>query len=210
MLVTHMIRTGVLLGLFAIIGTGIVAYTYSETRNDIVASKRAALLRSLHSLVPDDRYDNDLANDRIEVTDKVLLGSAKPLTVYRARRDGKPVAAVFESIAPDGYNGNIYLLIAINFNGTIAGVSVVSESETPGLGDAIEPDRSDWIDGFTGRSLSNPGPAGWKVKRDGGVFDQFTGATITPRAVVKAVYHCLQYFRTNRDKLFVQQHEPKP
>jgi electron transport complex protein RnfG len=207
MLVKHMIRSGILLGLFAIIGTGIVAYTYSETRDDIAASQRAALLRSLHELVPDKRYDNNLASDTIQVTDKVMLGSAKPLTVYRARRDGKPVAAVFEAIAPDGYNGNIYLLIAINYNGTIAGVRVVSESETPGLGDAVETDRSDWIYGFTGRSLDNPTPANWKVKRDGGVFDQFTGATITPRAVVKAVYHCLEYFKTNRDKLFIKQHK---
>ena len=105
-------------------------------------------------------------------------------------------------MAPDGYSGNIHLLVAIKYDGTLAGVRVVNHKETPGLGDAVEAERSNWILGFTGKSLTNPGKKGWAVKRDGGQFDQFTGATITPRAVVKAVYKTLEYYQQHKTQLF--------
>jgi electron transport complex protein RnfG len=115
------------------------------------------------------------------------------------------VAAIISTVAPQGYNGNIYLLVAIRYSGKLAGVRVVKHRETPGLGDAIDEKRSDWISSFDNKSLQNPAPKDWKVKRDGGVFDQFTGATITPRAVVDAVYKTLQYFEKHRDELFTKQ-----
>ena len=198
----HVIGTGILLALFAVIGASLVALTHHATAARIAANERAALLRSLHTLISPDIHDNDIFTDTLEVRDPALLGSPEPLTVYRARKGGKPVAAVLTAIAPDGYSGNIKLLVAIRADGVLAGVRVVSHRETPGLGDAIDAERSDWILGFAGRSLADPGERGWAVKKDGGIFDQFTGATITPRAVVKAVHKALIYFNRNRQALF--------
>jgi electron transport complex protein RnfG len=115
---------------------------------------------------------------------------------------GQPVAAIFTSVAPDGYSGNIKLLVGILHNGVLAGVRVISHKETPGLGDAIEADRSNWILSFNEKSLQNPPLKQWGVKKDGGFFDSFTGATITPRAVVNAVKNTLLYFQENREMIF--------
>ena len=135
---------------------------------------------------------------------------AKPLihgdflisTAYRARLQGEPVAVIFNSVAPDGYNGKIHLLVGVNIDASLAGVRVVKHAETPGLGDAIEIRKSPWIRGFDGKSLNNPDQAGWRVKRDGGEFDQLTGATITPRAIVAAVRNTLLYYQQNADMIF--------
>jgi len=202
MVMKKMMLSATLLGLFAVAGTSLVALTNEVTRERIEQNERTTLLDSLHELVPSDRADNDLYSDRIEVTDLALLGTPDPVTVFRARKAGKPVAVVLTPVAPDGYGGDIKLLVAINYDGTIAGVRVVSHHETPGLGDKVEAERSDWILGFAGRSLENPSDDRWKVKKDGGVFDQFTGATITPRAVVKAVHNALRYYQEHRDELF--------
>lgn len=202
MLLRYMLRTAGLLGLFAVIGTGLVAMTFEATREPIAASERAALLRSLHELVPAAMHDNDLYTDVLSVSAPDLLGSNEPLPVYRARQQGQPVALVITCVAPDGYSGNIRLLVAIRFDGSLLGVRAVRHRETPGLGDAIDADRSDWIHGFDNHALGNPPLAGWKVKKDGGVFDQLTGATITPRAVVAAVKRSLEYYAAERDKLF--------
>jgi electron transport complex protein RnfG len=196
--------SSVFLFLFAVVGTAMVAYTFTNTEQRIADNERMALLRTISDLIPEERYDNDVFHDIIEVRNKDMLGSDKPVSVYRARKDGWPVAAILSAVAPDGYNGNIHLLVAIDLDGTLAGVRVLGHRETPGLGDAIEIERSGWIRNFTGRSLRNPASEDWKVKRDGGVFDQFTGATITPRAVVKAVHKALVYFAANKDRLFRQ------
>ncbi len=201
-LLRHMGLNAVLLGLFAIVGTGLVVLTYDATRTRIQANNSAVLLRRLYTLVPKRDMDNDPALDTIEVRAPTYLGSAHPMTVYRIRKDGKPVAAVLTTVAPGGYGGAITLLVAVRYNGTIAGVRIVSQHETPGLGDAIEADKSRWIYRFNGKSLRDPNKRGWAVKRDGGVFDQFTGATISPRAVVKAVHRALIYFKQHRAALF--------
>ena len=201
-LARHMTISALLLGLFAIIGTAMVALIHDATAERIAANHRAFLLKSLHILVPPEQHDNDLFTDVITVTNKELLGSKKPVRVYRARRNEKPVTAIINAIAPDGYSGSIDLLVAIRYDGTLAGVWVVKHKETPGLGDSIEASRSDWILGFDDRSLTNPEKKGWAVKRDGGIFDQFTGATISPRAIVNAVYRSLLYFDTHKDELF--------
>src|SRR5690606_4959952 len=120
-----------------------------------------------------------------------MLGTTQPVTVYRAFRGGEPVAALFNSVAPDGYSGEIRLLVGVRVDGSLSGVRVLSHKETPGLGDPIEVRHSDWITRFSGLSLENPPFERWKVRRDGGDFDQFTGATITPRAVVKATRNTL-------------------
>ena len=197
-----MVISAILLGLFSIAGTFLVSFIFDNTIEQIEENRRQSLLKKLHVLIPPATHDNDLFTDTIEVTDKNLLGTAKPVTVYRARKNQKPVAAIINSHAPDGYSGDIELLVAIYHDGTIAGVRVLRHRETPGLGDAIDEKRSDWINIFQKRSLENPGKKGWAVKRDGGVFDQFTGATISPRAIVKAVHKTLQYYDKHREKIF--------
>ncbi len=201
----NMIIGALILGTFAVIGTGLVAMTYEGTAERIAENERQALLRSLHQIISPESHDNDIYADVITVHDKALLGSKDGVNIYRARLGGQPVAAVINSVAPDGYNGTIKLLVGIHYDGTLAGVRVINHRETPGLGDGIEAERSDWILGFNDRSLTNPDEAGWKVKKDGGTFDQFTGATITPRAVVKAVHNTLRYYQQHRETLFDQE-----
>jgi len=202
--VRNITTSAILLALFAIAGTALVAVTHEGTRDRIAANERAALLRAIGHMLPPAEYDNDLLEDTIQVGDPALLGTAE-MTAYRARREGRPVAVILTPIAPDGYNGAIQLLVAIRYAGRLAGVHVVSHRETPGLGDAIETAKSDWVKQFSGRRLGDPDEEHWRVKKDGGVFDQFTGATITPRAVVKAVYSSLVYFRDHREQLFAQE-----
>lgn len=201
-IIRNMIISAIVLALFAATGTFFVSYTYDHTIDQINENKRLALLKAFHVLISPDSHDNDIFTDIIAVKDKSLLGSNKPVNIYRARKDNKNIAVIINSVAPDGYNGNIELLVAINFDGTLAGVRIVHHKETPGLGDAIEESRSDWITKFKHLSLTNPDKKGWAVKRDGGEFDQFTGATITPRAVVKAVYKTLLYYKEHRDTLY--------
>jgi len=199
----NMLINAIILGIFAIIGTAIVAFIYDSTKQRVIDNKRAHTLKQLHQLILPEMHDNDLDTDIIVVKHK-LLGSDKSLKAYRARKKNKPVAAIIECIAPDGYSGKIKLLVAIDSNGTLAGVRVTEHLETPGLGDAIEAHKSDWIHHFKDKSLNKPKRKDWKVKRDGGKFDQITSATITSRAVVKATYNTLEYFKKNREQLFTQ------
>ena len=187
---------------FAVVGTGLVAVTYTSTKDIIAEAQRQALEAKLNQLVPADRYDNRITEDAIEVAAPEWLGTDQPVTVYRARKDGQPVALFAAPYAPDGYSGPIQLLIGVYADGTLAGVRVLAHKETPGLGDGIEERRSPWILAFAGKSLGNPEPARWKVKKDGGAFDQFTGATITPRAVIKATRKFLEYVQTHQAQLF--------
>ena len=194
--------SGLFLWVFAVAGTTLVALTEHGTRESIVENERQVLLRNLHALLPSDKLDNDIAADMLELPASPLLGTDTVSIVYRARLGGEPVAAIFNSIAPNGYSGKIHLLIGVYTSGNLAGVRVIKHAETPGLGDAIEIRKSPWIKSFDGKSLTNPGPSGWRVVRDGGQFDQLTGATITPRAVVAAVRNTLLYYQQNADMIF--------
>lgn len=194
--------TALLLMLFAVIGAALVGFIYDNTYETIKYNEQQALLKQLNNIVPASDYDNDLLSDTLELAADHNLGTSEISTAYRARKQGKNVAVVFSAIAPNGYNGSIHLLVGVYNDGNLAGVRVVKHRETPGLGDAIEARRSDWILDFNDKSLAKLNDKQWKVKRDGGVFDQFTGATITPRAVVKAVHLALLYFNTNQDILF--------
>ena len=158
-------------------------------------------MRKLHLLVPAESIDNDIILDNVLANDQERLGGTE-IKVFLGRKAGTPVAAVFTPIVPDGYSGPIKLLVAVRKDGTLGGVRVVSHKETPGLGDKIEEQKSDWIYGFNNRSLTNPDISQWKVKRDGGEFDQFTGATVTPRSIVKGVKKTLLYFRDMGESLF--------
>lgn len=192
-----------LLALFAVVGTGLVAFVHDTTEERIAANERAVLLRRLHEIMPDSRYDNDILADMVMISDDALDPSLHPQPIYLAWNTGEPVGSVLTAVAPDGYNGEIKILVGTYYDDTISGVRVVAHRETPGLGDDIDIRRSDWILGFEGHSIGNPPKERWKVKRDGGDFDQFTGATITPRAVVAAVRRALLYFGDHKDTLFV-------
>jgi electron transport complex protein RnfG len=198
---TSILVAGLLLGVFSVAGAGLVAVTHVATADRIAQNERQALLDKLSVLVPAGRVTNDMATDRIEVSDPARLGGERT-TIYRAYAGDQPVGVILTPTVPDGYAGPIHLLVAVLRDGTLGGVRVVSHKETPGLGDKIEEQRTDWILGFAGKSLGEPAPEQWKVKRDGGAFDQFTGATVTPRAVVKAVKNTLLYVRDKGDALY--------
>ncbi len=202
MLIKRMLHAALLLTFFAVLSGVLVAVSFQMTYQQIKANERAYLLRTLNVLIPYQQYDNDLFTDIREVQNEALLGTDEPVMIYRARQAGQPIAAVLTPVAPDGYNGHIRLLVGINYEGILIGVRVLSHKETPGLGDNIDMRRSNWILGFNGRSLIHPDESGWKVKRDGGIFDQFTSATITARAVVKALHNTLLFFKQSRDEIF--------
>lgn len=192
-----------LLGGFAMLGTTLVAVTYDHTFKIIEENKRQALIRQLDQLISKQSIDNDPLSDVINISAPQSLNT-NSTKVYRARKDNQPVAAVFSPVVARGYAGPITLIVAVRHNGTLAGVRVLQHHETPGLGDKIDERRSDWIFGFTGKTIQDPGPEGWNLRRDGGVFDQFAGASITPRGVIKAVHATLKYFHANQDYLFEQ------
>jgi len=197
---------------FTIVGTALLAFTFQQTRAPIVKSEEEEKLKLISQLLPPDLFDNNVVRDELTLKPDALLGTSDDSLVYRARLKGQPSAVVLEAIAPDGYSGKIFLLVAIKAGGEIAGVRVVSHHETPGLGDYIDLGKSPWIKNFDGKSHAQYKEADWKVKKDGGQFDYMAGATITPRAVVKAVHKALQYFEANREQLFapVENENAKP
>ncbi|MDT8424511.1 MAG: electron transport complex subunit RsxG [Methyloprofundus sp.] len=183
------------IGLFSFIIVGLVSVVYHGTKEKIADNERRALLQSLQSVIDKRLYDNDLANDKIR-----LNANEKNHTIYRARKAGQPIAAIITSTTTQGYNGTIDLLIALNVSGTINGVRVLNHRETPGLGDAIELKKSAWILSFNQLPLQTLDQ--WAVKRDGGSFDQFTGATITPRAIVNEVKNTAVFFQQHQHEIF--------
>ena len=192
--------SALMLGLFAAVSTSLLALTHCSTKSAIERSEQQMLLDQLQRILPPGSFDNELTNDTTTISDS-RLGSKGPITIWRARQNGEITAVIVASEAPDGYNGRIRLLVGITREGKVAGVRVTAHKETPGLGDDIEVSRSDWILSFAGKSLTSPEASGWAVQKDGGVFDQFTGATITPRAVVKAVKNTLEVYADKSDLL---------
>lgn len=200
-----MLKNSLVLGLFAIATVGLVALVQQATASRIATSEREAQVRALTEILPADSYDNHLLDNPIQVHDPILLGNKRPQPAYIALKDGQPSALILRVTAPDGYGGAIQLLVGIRADGQLAGVRALSHKETPGLGDKIELAKSQWIRSFEGKSLSDPNEEGWAVKKDRGNFDQFAGATITPRAVVKATHKALQYFDAHKKELFAAQ-----
>jgi len=192
------LRAASILGFFSFIGIGLVSLTHLVTEDRIIENERLFVTKTLREIVPDKLHDNDLLNSSIQVVDPLLAQGNRPVTLYKAFKNNNLVAIIASPMSADGYNGTIKLLVAIKKDGSLLGVRVTSHHETPGLGDGIESHKSDWIHSFNGLSLQQPPLNGWAVKRDGGQFDQFTGATITPRAVVKAVLNTLKYYQANR------------
>lgn len=196
------LQTAINLVFFAVLATAILASVFFLTRDAIKQSEDAEKMKLINQIVPAALFDNDIIKDTLTVPASELLGTEDDTVAYRARLNGQDSAVVLESVAPDGYSGRIRLILAVRANGELAGVRVVTHKETPGLGDYIELGKSAWIKGFDGKSRAVYKDADWKVKKDGGLFDYMAGATITPRAIVKAVNKALVYFEENREKLF--------
>ncbi|MGS2718265.1 electron transport complex subunit RsxG [Eionea flava] len=199
-------KNSLLLFLFALITAGILASTYEGTKETIALEERRAAEKALLEIVPQARFDNDLLLDTITIDETAIpyLGKVADENIYVARKNNIVVAVIIPAIAPDGYSGDIKLITGVNVDGSIAGVRVLSHKETPGLGDKIDRKKSDWVTSFNGKSLNQPKPEKWGVKKEGGVFDQFTGATITPRAVVNQIQRVLSYVEDNKDTLFIE------
>lgn len=199
-------RNGIILGGCTAIALLVIVLAFKLTEAPINKTTHDQLQNNLSELLVKGSYDNNPATDIIFLND-TALGSTEQQPIYRARASGKPTGAVVTAVAPDGYNGAIDLLVGFDFDGSVVAVRVTRHQETPGLGDDIEDRRSDWIQAFDGLSPNNMQPSDWQVKKDGGQFDQFTGATITPRAVVRAVQKTTAWYQNNRDTLFMSNPE---
>ena len=197
-------RNSLGLGIFAILTAGLIAITNQLTHDTIEDNILEAQISAFNEILPNNLYDNDLTTDTALLTANPLLGSEEKIKVHIARLNGEVTGFIFETIAPRGYNGNLDMLIAINKDGVVTGSRVISHKETPGLGDKVDLKKSPWILSFENKSLTNTTLKGWAVKKDGGDFDQFTGATITPRAVVRAVKNTLIYFEQNKNALLAR------
>jgi electron transport complex protein RnfG len=196
-----LLKNALALGLLALIAAGVVAAVQQFTAQRIDTAQREARGRTLLELLPKGSYDNHPLETEVSAFDPKLLGRDEPAPAYLARFRGQTTAVVLQPVARDGYGGSIQLLVGVTAHGRLLGVRVVAHHETPGQGDRIELGKSNWLHGFDGRSLDDPAEAGWKVKKDGGQFDQFAGATVTPRAVVKATHLALQYFDAHKAEL---------
>lgn len=201
------VRTAATLFVFVIIFTGLLSAAYLWTKPAIEASATEEKMKLVNEVLPSSEYDNALLEDVITLPATKELGFDDPSTVYRARKAGQPSALVFEAVAPDGYAGKIKLVLAVRNDGQVAGVRVTQHKETPGLGDYVEPKKDKnkarpWITQFSGMSLAQVTDKDWKVKKDGGRIDYYAGATVTPRAVSKAVLKAVKWAEANRDQLF--------
>jgi Na+-translocating ferredoxin:NAD+ oxidoreductase subunit G len=188
-----------LLGGFSLVAAALLVMGDIASRDAIAEREAEDLLASLELVIPGSLHDNDLLANTLSLAPGVT-GADEATTVYRALR-GLEVKAVAFEVVGHGYGGPIRVLLGIGADGRVLGARVLAHAETPGLGDKIEAARNDWILSFDGHSLTDPTPEGWAVKKDGGIYDQFSGATITPRAVVKAVKGGLELFEAQRDTL---------
>ena len=195
-------KNGLLLALFAVVCTGMVTLTYVLTAPAIKSAEIQNKFAVLTQVIPSSLHDNALVESCIELENVPSLGSQEVLQAYLGTMNGQPSAIAIETVAPNGYNGAIKLLVGFDLNQVITGVRVLHHQETPGLGDKVEKRKSDWIDGFTGAQVQHDPDTRWAVKKEGGQFDQFTGATITPRAVISAIKRTALFVQSNKDQLF--------
>jgi electron transport complex protein RnfG len=199
------IKTGLTLAVIAAICTALVALTFQATRERIAANEKALLEQSLQPALAGTFYDSGVSESRLVLPSPHGLPGNEPAVVYRVFAEGEPVAALFAVTARDGFSGPIRILVGIDVDGTVTGVRILRHRETPGLGDKIESARSDWVFQFDGRSMGDPVATGWAIEVDGGEFDQLTGASVTPRAIIKAIRDTLNYFETHQDAIFLSE-----
>ena len=201
-----LLKTGaaaLVLGLFTFMGVSAVSLVHQTTEQRILQNQREASRQAFERVLEAGLYDNHPIDHPVRVESAEWVNGGQPIIIYNATLKGRPVATLLSINAPSGYNGNIILLIGILSDGTLSGVEVVKHRETPGLGDKIESHRSGWLKQFHGRSINSPEPDGWRVARDGGVFDQVSGATVTSRAVVESLKQVLTYLQTQRPDMFL-------
>jgi electron transport complex protein RnfG len=200
-----MTKNGLILAIFAIVTTGLIALTYFGTKDRIALQQQQKLLSILNAVIDESSYDNTIQLDCALVTSE-LLGSNEPQHIYRATKQKQPVAVAIETTAPDGYSGKIQLVVGITSSqadsATVTGVRILEHKETPGLGDKIDLRISNWVLDFDNQIYTAEVATNWAVKKDAGQFDQFTGATITPRAVVNAVKLSVEYYLANQSAIF--------
>ena len=195
--------SGTVLALFAAITSVAIGWTYLETKAQIDFEVRRAEARQLLEIFPPDTHDNEIVDDAFQIApETALLGIRESRQGYRVRQGNTVVGVILPATARDGYSGDIRALVGVRRDGSVAGVRVVAHRETPGLGDKVDLHKSDWVLDFNERSLTNPTLSGWNVEKEGGVFDQFTGATVTPRAVILATRRALEYATLNAATLF--------
>jgi len=200
-------KSGVTLAIVAAFCTSLVAFTWQLTEERIEANKIEWLERSLQPALAGLFFDSSVTESMIVIPPPHELPGSEPAIIYRVYAGEEPVAALFVVSARDGYAGAIRFLVGVSMDGTVTGVRVLEHRETPGLGDRIETTKSDWVLQFDGHSLRDPEPTGWAIKGDGGQFDQLTGASVTPRAIIKAVKETLTYFGANREAIFAARSE---
>ncbi len=194
--------TAVAMIIFSLAASTALSISYFITKSPIDESDAKAKRIFLNQVIPADLYDNNLVKDTISIEPSPMLGNKKNIDVYRAKKNNQVIAVIIESVAPDGYSGEIKTLVGIDKEDKILGVRVIAHKETPGLGDYIEIDKSQWIKNFDLKSLDKISEKQWAVKKDGGDFDYVSGATITPRAIIKSTYKCLLYVKENKKRLF--------
>ena len=195
--------SGTVLALFAAVTSIAIGWTYLSTKSQIDFEVRRAEARQLLEIFPADTHDNEMVDDTFTIdAETSLLGIRVARQGYRVRLNDEVIGVILPTTARDGYSGDIRALVGIRRDGTVAGIRVVAHRETPGLGDKVDIRKSDWVTDFNQRSLDDPTPPGWNVKKDGGVFDQFTGATVTPRAVILATRRALEYANLHTASLF--------
>jgi electron transport complex protein RnfG len=203
------LRTAAILFVFVILFTALLSAAYLWTKPAIEASAAEEKMKLVDEVLPRAEYDNALLSDTLTLPPTPQLGLDEPSTLYRARMGGRPVALVFEAAAPDGYAGKVRLLVALRADGTVAGVRVTQHKETPGLGDYVEVKKDKnkarpWITQFTGMSLAQVADNEWKLKKDGGRIDYYAGATVTPRAVSKAILKAVKWATAHHDQIFAE------
>lgn len=205
-LLNTMSKNGLILAIFAVVTTGLIALTYFGTKDQIALQQQQKLLSILNAVIDKSSYDNAIHLDCALVTSTELLGSDEPQHIYRATKNEQGVAAAIETTAPDGYSGKIHLVVGVTSSeagsAKVTGVRILEHKETPGLGDKIDLRISNWVLDFDNQIYSADIATNWAVKKDGGQFDQFTGATITPRAVVNAVKLSVEYYLANQTSIF--------
>jgi len=194
------------IAVFAVATAALIAITQNTTEARIKDNERRQEAKALYQIIDREKIDNDLVEDSFELA-AGTLGNRLASKGYRALNKGQVSAVILPVVAPDGYTGDISMIVGINADNSLAGVRVLAHKETPGLGDKIDLSKSDWILNFQGQSKAPGKDPAWAVKKDGGQFDQFTGATITPRAVVSATGRALEYFRKHRAELLLTDHK---
>ncbi len=193
----HKLRLPVILATVTVVASGLLMGSNELTREVITKQKQQMMIQSLSLLMPAQLYDNDVLSDELPIYEPHALGHRQPMTMYLGYQGNKLSVVAVPVVARNGYAGDIEILVGIREGGVITAVEVVAHKETPGLGDLVERRKGNWLSQFVGRDIQYPQETAWRVKKDGGQFDQITGATITPRAIVQAVKKALLYYQNN-------------